>query len=96
MTTQTKNIYEIFDIYIYNKKNRETIENDYKYSNNSVIDDVKYLIINNLTEVERRILLLYVELGNLRALSKELNCSTAKASYLVKRIKNKLRKLCYT
>ena len=51
-------------------------------------------IIYNLTEPEKRIILMYAELGTLRKLGKELGVSTSSAYLKVLDIRKKIKSLC--
>lgn len=51
-------------------------------------------IIYSLTEPEKRIILLYAELGTFRKLGKELGVSTSSAYLKIKDIRNKIKSLC--
>ena len=51
-------------------------------------------IIYSLTEPEKRIILLYAELGTFRKLGKELGVSTSSAYLKVLDIRNKIKSLC--
>lgn len=54
------------------------------------INKIKNIIYNDLDEVERRIILLYAELGSLRKLGKELGVSASSAFLKIKNIKKKI------
>lgn len=51
-------------------------------------------IIYSLTEPEKRIILLYSELGTFRKLGKELGVSASSAYLKIKDIRNKIKSLC--
>ena len=55
-----------------------------------LINKLKEIIYNKLTEPEKRIILMYAELGNLRKLGKELGVSTSSAWIKIKDIKTKI------
>ena len=52
----------------------------------------QFVILNKLSESDRRIILLYTETGNLRDTAKYLNCSFTKLSYVIKNIREKINK----
>lgn len=54
------------------------------------INKIKNIIYNDLDEVERRIILLYAELGSLRKLGKELGVSASSAWLKIRDIKKKI------
>lgn len=54
------------------------------------INKIKNIIYNDLDEVDRRIIILYAELGSLRALGKELGVSASSAWLKIKSIKQKI------
>lgn len=69
-----------------------------EYKNNTLTDDddmynLKDIIFNKLTEVEKRLLLLYAELQSYAKLGKQLNISSTLAYYQVKEIKKKIKQL---
>ena len=47
--------------------------------------------VQRLSEVERRVLLLYAELGSQRKLAKMLGFSVSKMNYVLKEIRNKIK-----
>lgn len=55
--------------------------------------NLKDIIFNKLTEVEKRLLLLYAELQSYAKLGKQLNISSTLAYYQVKEIKKKIKQL---
>lgn len=54
------------------------------------VNKIKNIIYNDLDEVERRIIVLYAELGSLRKLGKELGVSASSAFLKIKSIKKKI------
>lgn len=61
------------------------------FSNESPeINKIKNIIYNDLDEVDRRIIILYAELGSLRALGKELGVSASSAWLKIRDIKKKI------
>lgn len=84
------NIKDIFDDYILDKKNLEQFNDDYVYKEDSRAADVKYVIMNKLSEYERRLFLIYVDSGSLRQTSKVFNCSYSKIWYIIKDIREKI------
>lgn len=54
------------------------------------LNKVKNIIFNELTEVERRIIIMYAELGSLRKLGKELGVSASSAFIKIRQIKEKI------
>ena len=55
------------------------------------IKKIKRLIYEDLDEVDRRVILLYAELGSLRKLGKALGVSASSAFFKVSDIKNKIK-----
>ncbi len=51
---------------------------------------LKEIIYNDLDEVDRRIILLYAELGSLRKLGAEIGVSATACHYRIKEIKKKI------
>lgn len=51
---------------------------------------VKFVIYNCLNEVDRRVILLYAELGTQRALAERLGVSTSTVNKLLKEIRKKI------
>lgn len=72
----------------------KTILEDYKPDNSlfteepDLVNRIKNIIYNKLDEPNRRIILLYAELGNYRDLAKVLNVSIGTVSSRINRIKN--------
>ena len=60
------NIQDLFDDYLLDKKSVQQFNNDYVYKDDSRAADVKYVILNKLTEYERRLFLIYTDSGSLR------------------------------
>lgn len=54
---------------------------------------LKFVIYNCLNEIDRRVVLLYAELGTQRALARELGVSASTVNKLLKEIKRKI--LCF-
>lgn len=61
-------------------------------SEESDVSFAKNVIYSKLNEADRRIFLLYVELGNIRATAKVLKVSTSTVYYKIKEIKRKICK----
>lgn len=77
----------------------DKIIQDYKPDNSLFTEEDEKInkiknIIYNLTEPEKRIILMYAELGTLRKLGKELGVSTSSAYLKVLDIRNKIKSLC--
>lgn len=74
----------------------DSLLDDYKPSNDIFSEDdervakLKRIIYNSLDEVDRRIIILYAELGSLRKLGKELGISTSSAWIRINAIKKKI------
>ena len=74
----------------------DSLLDDYKPSNDIFDEDdervakLKRIIYNSLDEVDRRIIILYAELGSLRKLGKELGISTSSAWIRINTIKQKI------
>ena len=58
----------------------------------SDVNFAKNVIYSKLNEADRRIFLLYVELGNIRATAEVLKVSTSTVYYKIKEIKKKICK----
>lgn len=87
------NINEILDDLILEGRTRDQFNDYIKYSDQTTdIDVYKYVILNKLSEVDRRILLLYAECGNLREAAVYLGCSFTKLSYLIRNIRKKINR----
>lgn len=77
----------------------DSLLDDYKPSNDIFSEDdervakLKRIIYNSLDEVDRRIIILYAELGSLRKLGKELGISTSSAWIRINTIKQKILSL---
>lgn len=56
-------------------------------------ETVLWICWNHLTEIERRIIFLYYEIGNYTELAKILGVSQATTWYHVKKISSKIRKI---
>ena len=74
----------------------EEILEDYKPDNtiwsneDERVNTIKNIIYTKLDEVDRRIIILYAELGSLRKLGKELGISASSAYLKIKDIKKKI------
>lgn len=78
-----------------NKINFKTLEEDYLYLEDGILyntTDYIKLKIKQLPESERRIILLYIELGSYRKVAKIFNASHTKISYIIKKIIAKITK----
>lgn len=51
---------------------------------------LKHIIFNELSEIERRILLLYAEIGNQRGVGKALNVSAATVNIKIREIRKRI------
>lgn len=81
------------------KINIDKILEEYKPDNSLFTEEDEKInklknIIYSLTEPEKRIILLYAELGTFRKLGKELGVSTSSAYLKVLDIRNKIKSLC--
>lgn len=77
----------------------DKILEEYKPDNSLFTEEDEHInklknIIYSLTEPEKRIILLYAELGTFRKLGKELGVSTSSAYLKIKDIRNKIKSLC--
>lgn len=77
----------------------DKILEEYKPDNSLFTEEDEHInklknIIYSLTEPEKRIILLYAELGTFRKLGKELGVSTSSAYLKVLDIRNKIKSLC--
>lgn len=77
--------------YLYTDCTEKEYKDWYIYNCDNFTDDLKYIIINDLTEQERRIILLYAHLGNMRAVSAQLDVSLGKISKVVNQIRYKIK-----
>lgn len=84
------NIQNLFDDYLLDKKSVQQFNNDYVYKDDSRAADVKYVILNKLSEYERRLFLIYIDSGSLRQTGKVFNCSYSKIWYIIKDIREKI------
>lgn len=69
-------------------------DNDVFSEENENINKLKNIIYNKLDEVDRRIILLYTELGSLRKLGKELGVSASTVLTRIREIRNRIYE-CY-
>lgn len=65
-------------------------DNDLFSEEQEKINKLKNIIYNNLSEVDKRIILMYAELGSLRKLGKELGVSPSTALFRIRDIRNKI------
>ncbi len=65
-------------------------DNDLFSEEQEKINKLKNIIYNNLSEVDKRIILMYAELGSLRKLGKELGVSPSTALFRIREIRNKI------
>lgn len=74
------------------------LKEDYQYQEPSIFEEdstatiAKYIITNELNDVDRTIIYLYADAGNLRDLGKKLGCSHSTIRPEVNRIKNYIQK----
>lgn len=88
MNSQTKiDIYEIEDTY-------KPIDDIFNMDDHS-IDKLKRIIYYYLSDTERRIILAYTELGNLRDCAKLFNIGKTTVFTRIKDIQNKIKLLYY-
>lgn len=79
----TVNIKDIFEEY---KENQDIFNEE-----EDNIINLKRIIWNVLDETERRIILLYTEIGNMRDTAKELGVSTSTLCIYVNKIRQKIK-----
>lgn len=70
-------------------------DNDLFTEENPEINKLKNIIYTELDEIDRRIILMYAELGSLRKLGKELGVCAATALTKIIQIRNKIYKYYY-
>ena len=75
---------------IYKILEKYQIDNDIFCAEEELTRRIKEIIWSDLDEIDRRVLLIYSELGSLRRLGKELNVSSSAAQQKIKQIKNKI------
>lgn len=92
ITTSKYLINKLSDEYIFNTITKNDFKDYYIYNSTDIIDDLKYVIANKLTLVERGVLLLYISIGSYNKLGKELGVSTGTAYSKVAEIKQKILK----
>lgn len=78
--------------YILENQSEEDIRNNYIFGDYKLEDQIKYIILTKLNEVERRILLIYIDTGSLRKTAKLFNVSPSKIFYVIGNIKDKIKK----
>ena len=83
---------KLINKYLLEGMSKEQFNEYFKYQETDYLDNYKFVILNKLSESDRRIILLYTETGNLRDTAKYLNCSFTKLSYVVKNIREKINK----
>lgn len=78
----------------------EEILDDYRPNDDDIFNEdteemkkLKHIIYNDLDEVDRRVILLYAELGSLRKLGSILGVSASSAFLKIKTIKKKIHDL---
>lgn len=81
---------KLINKYLLEGMSKEQFNEYFKYQETDYLDNYKFVILNKLSESDRRIILLYTETGNLRDTAKYLNCSFTKLSYVIKNIREKL------
>lgn len=80
------------------KQRLKELKEEYKYQDPSLFEEdttysiATYIINNELTDVDRTIIYLYADAGNLRDLGKNLGCSHSTIRPEVNRIKNYIQK----
>lgn len=75
--------------------NLKEIFEEYSLEDTLVFDDqdnLKYIVWNILDETERRVILLYAELGNMRDVAKEMKVSASTICIYINKIRNKIKK----
>lgn len=89
---QKYNFKKLLNEYVLENQKPDQLNNAYIYSQDVSLElELKYLILNELTEIEQRILLLYIDLGSIRKLAAILGCSPSKIHYILKDIRNKIK-----
>ena len=83
---------KLINKYLLEGMSKEQFNEYFKYQETDYLDNYKFVILNKLSESDRRIILLYTETGNLRDTAKYLNCSFTKLSYVIKNIREKINK----
>lgn len=78
----------------------DELMSDYRPHNDDIFNEdtallsvVKGIIFNDLSEAERRVLLLYSELGTQRDVAKELNVSASSINIYLKKIRAKIAQI---
>ena len=86
------NFKKLLNEYVLDNQKPDQLNNAYMYQLDVSLElELKYLILNELTEIEQRILLLYIDLGSIRKLAAILGCSPSKIHYIIKDIRNKIK-----
>ena len=86
------NFKKLLNEYVLDNQKPDQLNNAYMYQLDASLElELKYLILNELTEIEQRILLLYIDLGSIRKLAAILGCSPSKIHYIIKDIRNKIK-----
>ena len=83
---------KLINKYLLEGMSKEQFNEYFKYQETDYLDNYKFVILNKLSESDRRIILLYTETENLRDTAKYLNCSFTKLSYVIKNIREKINK----
>ena len=83
-----KHLVNVSDMFEEFKENKDIFNDE-----EDLVKITKYIIWNKLDDTERRVLLLYVEIGNLRDTAKILNVSTSTVCNFIREIKNKIKEL---
>lgn len=77
--------------------NLRKVMKEYSYDNSIFCDDdeivrkIKYIVNYELTEIEKRVMILYAEIGSQRKLAKELDVSSSSCNLLIKQIRKKIK-----
>lgn len=89
------NVDRILKEYLYNDAPKKEFNEWYKYNAYKFSDTVKYIIINDLSETEKRMLLIYIHTGNYSKAAKILDVSVGTIFSRIKTIKEKIQQKVY-
>lgn len=82
-TQKPKCIKELYEIYM--------SKEDAAISDVQGIEEIQYIIQNELTIPEQQIILLYADLGSVRHLATHIKCSYSKTYRIIKSIQDKIK-----
>lgn len=83
---------DLYGEYLFNNVSKDDYEEWYQYKSKDFNDLIKYIIINELDEVDRRVLLIYADYGNMRAVAAQMNVALGTVYKRINKIRNKIKR----